>query len=266
MEVEIFKNPDFGIVRTMVIENEPYFVGKDVATILGYRDTSDALKRHVDVEDKLTRCFTDSGQGREMYVINESGLYSLILSSKLPGAKSFKRWVTSEVLPSIRKHGAYATDEVIEKVLESPEFGIQLLTNLKNEREKNKELSAELAQKSNLIETLQPKASYYDLILQCADLLSMTEIAKDYGMSAKTLNAKIHDLGIQFKQSGRWFLYAKYEAKGYTQSKTQNFSRPDGTQGCSTHMYWTQKGRLFLYEELKKVGIVPMIEREQEIA
>ena len=125
-------------------------------------------------------------------------------------------------------------------------------------------LSTELEQKSNLIETLQPKATYYDLILQCPDLISVTEIAKDYGMSAKTMNAKLHELGIQFKQSGRWFLYSKYEAKGYTQSKTSNYSRPDGTQGCSTHMYWTQKGRLFLYEELKKVNTVPMIERDQE--
>lgn len=159
----------------------------------------------------------------------------------------------------------------LERAWNTPELviarGLQASQKLIAEQtQKISLLSVELEQKSNLIETLQPKASYYDLILQCADLLSMTEIAKDYGMSAKTLNAKIHDLGIQFKQSGRWFLYAKYEAKGYTQSKTQNFSRPDGTQGCSTHMYWTQKGRLFLYEELKKVGIVPMIEREQEIA
>lgn len=159
----------------------------------------------------------------------------------------------------------------LERAWNTPELvmarGLQASQKLIAEQtQKISLLSVELEQKSNLIETLQPKASYYDLILQCSDLLSMTEIAKDYGMSAKTLNAKIHDLGIQFKQSGRWFLYAKYEAKGYTQSKTQNFSRPDGTQGCSTHMYWTQKGRLFLYEELKKVGIVPMIEREQESA
>ena len=263
MEVEIFKNPDFGIVRTMVIENEPYFVGKDVATILGYRDTSDALKRHVDVEDKLTRCFTDSGQGREMYVINESGLYSLILSSKLPGAKSFKRWVTSEVLPSIRKHGAYATDDVINKVLESPDFGIQLLTQLKREREKVQVLGAELEQKSNLIETMQPKVNYYDLILQCPDLIPITVIAKDYGMSANALNLKLNKLDVQYKQGGRWYLYAKYSGQGYAQSKTHEYTKQDGSTGVSVHLYWTQKGRIFIYNLLKAEGILPVIEREQ---
>jgi len=107
-ELRIFKSPEFGQIRTIEIGGEPWFVGKDVAEILGYKDTSDAMRRHVDDEDKLTRCFTDSGQSREMYVINESGLYSLILSSKLPTAKRFKRWVTSEVLPAIRKTGTYA--------------------------------------------------------------------------------------------------------------------------------------------------------------
>lgn len=108
-ELRIFKSLEFGQIRTIEIGGEPWFVGKDVAEILGYKDTSDAMRRHVDDEDKLTRCFTDSGQSREMYVINESGLYSLILSSKLPTAKRFKRWVTSEVLPAIRKTGMYAT-------------------------------------------------------------------------------------------------------------------------------------------------------------
>lgn len=159
----------------------------------------------------------------------------------------------------------------LERAWNTPELviarGLQASQKLIAEQtEKIKALGTELANKSLLIEQLEPKATYYDLILQCADLISTTEIAKDYGMSAKALNQKLHNFGIQFYQSGRWFLYAKYENKGYTQSKTTNFAKSDGTQGCSTHMYWTQKGRLFLYEELKKVGIVPMIEREQESA
>ena len=113
---EVFKNAELGSVRVVMVEKVPYFVGKDVAEILGYKDTSDAIKRHVDDEDKLTRRFTDSGQSREMYIVNESGLYSLILSSKLPSAKHFKKWVTSEVLPSIHKHGIYATDNVIDNI------------------------------------------------------------------------------------------------------------------------------------------------------
>lgn len=105
--LQIFNSPDFGQVRTIQQNGEPWFVGKDVAEILGYKDTSDAMKKHVDIEDKLTRRFADSGQNREMYIINESGLYSLILSSKMPKAKEFKRWVTSEVIPAIRKTGKY---------------------------------------------------------------------------------------------------------------------------------------------------------------
>lgn len=110
-QLKIFESEEFGQVRTINIDGEPWFVGKDVAKILGYKDTSDAMRRHVDDEDKLTRCFTDSGQKRELYIINESGLYSVILSSKLPSAKRFKRWVTSEVLPAIRKTGIYDMDE-----------------------------------------------------------------------------------------------------------------------------------------------------------
>ena len=105
--LQIFNSPEFGQVRTIQQNGEPWFVGKDVAEILGYKYTSDAMKKHVDIEDKLTRRFADSGQNREMYIINESGLYSLILSSKMPKAKEFKRWVTSEVIPAIRKTGGY---------------------------------------------------------------------------------------------------------------------------------------------------------------
>ncbi len=130
------------------------------------------------------------------------------------------------------------------------------------QEEKMEALRLENKIQSQQIAELQPKASYYDLILQCKDLLSMTEIAKDYGMSAKGMNSLLHELGVQYKQSGVWFLYAKYQDKGYTQTKTQNYNRPDGTQGSRVHTYWTQKGRLFLYELLKNAGVLPMVERE----
>jgi hypothetical protein plarl_21461 len=132
-----------------------------------------------------------------------------------------------------------------------------------------KELSTlrlECKVQSQQIAELKPKASYYDLVLQCKDLLSMTEIAKDYGMSAKGMNSKLYELGVQYKQSGIWFLYAKYQDKGYTQTKTQYYIKADGTQGVTTHTYWSQKGRLFLYDLLKDNGILPMIEREQKTA
>ena len=128
------------------------------------------------------------------------------------------------------------------------------------QQEKIERLEIDNQVKDQQIAELKPKATYYDLILQCPDLLSVTEIAKDYGMSAKGLNKKLHELGVQFKQSGIWFLYAKYQDKGYTQTKTQNIPKSDGTQGVKTHTYWTQKGRLFLYDLLKQGGILPMIE------
>lgn len=114
------------------------------------------------------------------------------------------------------------------------------------------------------IAELQPKATYYDLILQCPSLLSVTEIAKDYGMAAKGLNKILHEQGIQFNQSGVWFLYSKYQDKGYTSTKTQNYNRPDGTQGSRVHTYWTQKGRIFLYGVLKDLGYLPLVEKFQE--
>lgn len=115
---------------------------------------------------------------------------------------------------------------------------------------------------SQQIAELAPKATYYDLVLQCNSLLSVTEIAKDYGMSASKFNRVLKDLGVQYKQSGVWFLYAKYQDKGYTSTKTQNYNRPDGSQGSKVHTYWTQKGRLFLYDLLKKADIMPMVEKE----
>lgn len=133
------------------------------------------------------------------------------------------------------------------------------------QEEKMEALRLENKVKDQQIAELTPKATYYDLILQCKDLLSVTEIAKDYGMSAKGLNAMLHELGVQFNQSGVWFLYAKYQHEGYTQTKTQNYNRPDGTQGSKVHTYWTQKGRLFIYNLLKSEGILPTIEIEDEV-
>ena len=259
MELQIFQNAEFGSVRSITVNGEPYFVGKDVAEILGYKDTSDAMRRHVDDEDKLTRCFTDSGQSREMYIINESGLYSLILSSKLPTAKRFKRWVTSEVLPAIRRHGLYAVDDM----LNNPDALIEALQAYKAERMQRMALEAENAvQKQQLIE-MQPKASYYDVVLNSPDLVSITEISKDYGWSAQRMNEYLHRQGIQFKQGGRiWILYQKYAEKGYTSTKTHTFPATDGTIHTKVHTYWTQKGRLFIYDLLKADGILPLIEQE----
>lgn len=258
-ELKIFENEQFGTIRTVEIDNTPYFVGKDVAEVLGYSDTNKAIAMHCDDEDKKLNDKSSSSFGqRGATLINESGLYSLILSSKLPKAKEFKRWVTSEVLPVIRKHGVYAVDEV----LENPDMLISALQALKEEKAKAKRLTETLAVQEQQIAELQPKASYYDVVLNCKDLVSVTEIAKDYGKSAKWLNEKLHELGIQFKQGGKiWLLYQKYAEKGYTSTKTQTYNGTDGEIHTKEHTYWTQKGRLFIYDKLKAENILPVMEK-----
>lgn len=252
-------------VRTLVSNNQPYFVGKDVAEILGYGDTNQAIRKHVDDEDKLTRQFNGSGQNRTMTVINESGLYDLIFDasrqSKNPDiqrrAKKFRHWVTSEVLPSIRKHGAYMTDEKIEEVLLNPDTIIKLATELKTERERRS-----IAEQR--VNELTPKASYYDLVLSNKSLVTITQIAKDYGMSGQAMNHKLHDLGVIYKQGDTWLLYSKYQRTGWTHSETIMVTKSDGTQKAVMHTKWTQKGRLGLYELLKRHGILPLIETADE--
>lgn len=263
-ELKIFENPEFGKVRTVEINDEPYFVGKDVAEILGYSNASKAVSTHVDDEDKqfIMLDIADSQNGNmptgqsKTALINESGLYSLILSSKLPKAKEFKRWVTSDVLPSIRKHGMYAMDDLIN----DPDLAIKALMALKEERQKNKQLETAVAVQTQQISELQPKASYYDVILNCKDLVSTTEIAKDYGKSAKWLNSLLHKLGVQFKQGGIWLLYQKYAERGYTSTKTHNYLDENGGTHAKVHTYWTQKGRIFIYDLLKSNGVLPNVE------
>ena len=239
-------------VRTLTINDEPYFVGKDVADVLGYSNNRDALSKHVDNEDKLTSQIATAGQMRSQTVITESGVYSLIFGSKLESAKRFKRWVTYEVLPTIRKHGAYLTNQKIEEVLTDPDTIIKLATQLKEER--TGRLLAE-----QQVQELKPKATYYDLILQNKSLLSVSKISKDYGMSARAFNLKLHELGVQFKQGDIWLLYANYQDKGYTQTST--YALDEEHSRVSTK--WTQAGRLFIYDLLKDSGILPVIERDE---
>ncbi|EIE3775271.1 phage antirepressor [Staphylococcus pseudintermedius] len=241
-------------VRTLTVDDEPYFVGKDVSDILGYSNSRKALSDHVDEEDKLTSQIVTAGQRRNQTLINESGLYSLIFSSKLDSAKRFKRWVTSEVLPAIRKHGIYATDSVIEQTIQNPDYIIHVLTEFKKEREGR--LVAE-----QQVKELKPKATYYDLVLQNKSLLSVSKIAKDYGMSARALNKLLHELGVQYKQGDIWLLYAKHQDKGYTQTSTYALDE----EHSKVTTKWTQKGRLFIYELLKNKGILPSIEKSNVV-
>lgn len=233
-------------VRTILVNDEPYFVGKDVAEILGYERADNAVRNHVDEEDKLPHRISASGQNRNMIIINESGLYSLILKSKLPNAKKFKRWVTSEVLPQIRKHGMYATDDL----LNNPDLLIEVATKLKEER------TLRLVAEQKVAE-MQPKVNYHDIILANKSVTPISFIAKNYGMSAMQMNKLLHDFGIQYRQGKAWLLYAKYQNEGYTHIEMVPVQ---GTDNLKPIMKWTQKGHLFLYNFLKEHDILPNIE------
>ena len=238
-------------VRTVTINNEPYFVGKDVAEVLGYTNPRQALKSHVDEDDKGVSKFDTLGGKQDLVIINESGMYSLVLSSKLPQAKEFKRWVTSEVLPTIRKHGMYATDQL----LNDPDLAIAAFQALKDERAKVVKLEVELA-------LAQEQARYFDIILESKGAVRVTQIAADYGMSARKFNAILHDLGVQYKVNGQWILYKKHIGKGYVDSSTFDYKDKNGQDQVNMTTTWTQKGRLFLYELLKANDILPLIEQE----
>lgn len=258
MELQIYKNAEFGSVRTTTIGGQPYFVGRDVTDILGYQNGSRDINRHVDEEDRQKAVFFDGTQDKETIIINESGLYSLILSSKMTNAKKFKRWVTNEVLPAIRKHGIYATDDLIA----NPDLAIAAFTALKEERERNKTLTAAVAVQQQQIAEMKPKATYYDVVLKCKDAVNISVIAKDYGWSGIRMNEYLHDKGIQFKQSDTWLLYQKHADKGYTRTNTHVYEDSNGFEHTKVHTKWTQKGRLFIYELLKVDGIYPQIEME----
>lgn len=256
-DLKIFNNEEFGQVRTIIDENnEPWFVGKDVAEILEYKESNKAINRHVDEDDRMKHPITDNlGRKQETYLINESGLYSLIFSSKMEKAKEFKRWVTSEVLPAIRRDGGYmiaSKEESDEEILARA----MIIANKSIER-----LKLESKQKDQIIGELKPKADYVDKILQNKSLIKVSSIAKDYGMSAQEMNKLLHELKIQYNQGGQWLLYAKIQDKGYTSSETHAYEKKDGTTDVRLLTKWTQKGRIFLYEELKKNGYLPMIER-----
>ena len=256
-------------VRVVERNGEPWFIGKDVAEVLGYSNSKDAISAHVDEDDKCliqrSEITTFEIPNRGMVLINESGLYSLILSSKLHTAKKFKRWVTTEVLPSIRKRGLYATPTTVESILNDPDFGIRLLTELKEERKKNSALSNQIAIQEQQIAEMKPKVSYYDIVLQSPSLIKLSVIAKDYGMAPGAFNKLLYKLKVQYKQGDIWLLYSKYQNEGYTSTSTYAIDNDkSGRQITRCWTKWTQKGRLFLYELLKKNGILPLIERQDD--
>lgn len=200
--IEVFENPIFGQIRMVMVDDEPWFVAKDISDKLGYAQTSNMMKR---IDDEDSKSSVLDGMNMKSLLINESGLYSAIIGSKLPSAKQFKRWVTSEVLPSIRKHGAYATKDTIDKIISNPDYGIALLQSLKEEREKREEAERKNAILSHVNKTY-----------------TMTEIAKELGLrSANELNRWLSDMHVQYKVNGTWVMYSDYSDKGYEDIKQE---------------------------------------------
>ena len=276
-ELQIFKNEEFGEIRTTEINGEFWFVGKDVCNVFADTNHNRSLSR-IDEEDKQQTEMIDSmGRNQKITIINESGLYSLLfqmqpqkahnngvsdeypieIQERINKLKKFKRWVTSEVLPSIRKNGLYATDQL----LDNPDFAIEILQKLKQEREEKQQLQIDNKIKSQQIAELKPKADYTDRILQSKGTVIVSAIAKDYGMSGTAFNKLLKSLKVQYRQGEIWLLYTKYQNKGYTHSHTFDYIDKEGLPQTRMQTQWTQKGRLFLYELLKKNGVLPMIER-----
>ena len=258
-DLKIFNNEEFGEIRTVVVNEEPMFCLTDICKALEMSNPTMVAQRLDDDE----RTKLDLGRQGETNFITESGLYAVILRSDKPNAKKFRKWVTSEVLPSIRKNGGYIAgqenmtdDELMAKALMVAQNKIAERDN------KIKSLETEITEMDNTISEMQPKVRYVDMILQSKSTVNVSQIAQDYGMSATIFNRKLHELGIQYKTGGQWILYSNYKNKGYVHSETIEIKHSDGSKGTKMQTKWLQKGRLFLYEKLKKHGIYPLIESE----
>ena len=259
---EIFSCAEFGDLTVLEIDNEPWFVGKEVAEKLGYSNDRDAIARHIDEEDlkileykacRETRHSTlwKGSDYSNKKLINESGLYSLVLSSKLEGAKRFKRWVTKDILPAIRKTGGYIPHNQNMSEAEIMAAAMQIANKTIEEQRKRIDMvEKEKENLSNVIAGVAPTVEFAETILESNGTLTATQIGADYGISAIELNSILHEKGIQYKNNGQWILYAKYKDRGYVESKTFYIGNGD----TRTRTVWTQKGRKFIHEILTEMG------------
>lgn len=262
-EIKVFKNEQFGEIRTITIDGQPWLLGKDVADALRYSNTQKAVRDHVDEEDKLTERIVLSGQNREVIFVNESGLYSLILKSKLPSAKQFKRWVTSEVLPSIRKYGAYATEETLNRVQGDTEESEKLFRMLREEKQRTRELESENNRLAEENDTLAEVVDFINMYDDESDLLNVSDIAIAYQMSAIEFNRLLSILGIQYRAYGTWMISPEYENCGYVRTdRRPTFYGDRG--GFFIHTRWTNEGAKFLYNFLKLHDILPVYDWTQQ--
>ena len=242
-KIKIFQNQEFGAIRTISNEQgDVMFCGRDVAAALGYKKPEWAIATHVEADDSAKRGVIDSlGREQQAIFINESGLYALILSSKLDSAKRFKHWVTSEVLPSIRREGGYLVarpEETDEEVLAR---GILVMQTT-------------LQRRADEIARLQPKADYVDEVLDSVSCLTTTQIAKELNMTGCELNNLLRTLRVQYRQSGQYLLYADYARLGYAQSRTLRIRFSNGRVKTHHYLVWTERGRYFIHRLVEKVG------------
>jgi len=249
----VFENKEFGKIRIINIDGMPWCVLADVCKILDLTNPTSVAQK-LDEDEKLKvdpKSNLGSRSNVPVTVINESGLYAVILRSDKPNAKTFRKWVTSEVLPSVRKHGAYINEDVLHRMQEDSEYNAELLRILAAERNRSTALA-------NKVAVLVPKAHYHDIVMQYPDAIPITLIAGDYGMTANAFNKLLHSLRIQRKVGGVWVLYKEHQGYGYTVTHTCT------RNGIVVwmHTYWRQKGRRWLYDVLKSYGIVPVVERE----
>ena len=235
-EIQIFQNQEFGAIRTISNEQgEPLFCAKDVAEALGYKLARKAVQDHVDRDDVLKRNLIDSlGRKQLTFFINESGLYSLILSSKLDSAKRFKHWVTSEVLPSIRKQGGY----MVARPDESDEVIMARALQI---------MQATLQRRDEQIAQLKPRADYADHVLDSISCFTVTQIGKELGMTGHDLNVLLCSHKIQYVQSGQYLLYADYARQGLAKNRNFEYHTAEGELKTRTYLVWTERGRDFIH-------------------
>lgn len=243
-------------IRTVVLEDEPWFVAKDIAELLEFSETA-AMTRYLDAEEKTNLLIKQDGSNltTNVTIISESGLYSAIFRSRKPEAREFKRWITHEVIPTIRKHGAYVTPTKLEEIIRDPDVMIQLLTELKREQQERARLQLETVRQAEVIEEQAERLTYLDEILLSKDTLNITQIAADYGMTARKLNQILKEAGIQRRTGGQWILCAKHHRQGLTKSVTHPITLGNGGTKTVMHTRWTQAGRLLIHQTLTKLGV-----------
>ena len=238
-QIQIFQNVEFGAIRTMSNEQgEPMFCAKDVCDALGYKKTQLAIVKHVDKDDAAKRSTVDSlGRKNIALFINESGLYSLLLSSKLESAKRFKHWVTGEVLPAIRKQGGYLMAKPGESEKDIMARALEIVQTTLQRRDEE-------------IARLQPKADYTDEVLDSVTCITTTQLAKELGMSAQELNRRLCEMRIQYWQSGQYMLYAEFARQGFAKSRTHKRVLKHGMVLTEMYLVWTERGREFIHRLL----------------